>query len=204
MKRELVFATRNQHKVEEISKMIGGDIKLLSLNDIGCQDEIPEDHDTLEANALQKANFVYEKYRINCFADDTGLEVDALQGRPGVYSARYSEDIFPLVEKEKRSEANIVKLLHEMENRPNRKASFRTVICLIENAQRKYFEGRVTGTLIFEKRGSLGFGYDPIFLPDGYTQTFAEMDLISKNQISHRARAFAGLVEYISQNRSVS
>ena len=178
----IVFATNNQHKLSEIRQILGGRVEVLSLNNIGCNVDIPETGSTLEENALQKAQYVYDHYHIDCFADDTGLEVDALNGAPGVYSARYAGDGHD-------SEANMTKLLNELGENNNRSARFRTVIALIQQGEVHEFEGIVNGQIIRERRGGEGFGYDPIFQPDGYDQTFAELGLDIKNQISHRARA---------------
>lgn len=195
---KIVFATNNQHKLEEIRQILGEKFEVLSLNDIGCHDDIPEDHDTLQENALQKAQFIAEKFGYDCFADDTGLEVDALGGEPGVHSARYAA----LDGSESHdSEANMQKLLRKLGNNNNRKARFRTVIALLEsdgngNKVAKLFEGIVEGRIAYEKSGEEGFGYDPIFVPDGYDQSFAELGADIKNTISHRARAVAKLAEY--------
>jgi XTP/dITP diphosphohydrolase len=187
---KIVFATNNQHKLSEIRQILGGRVEVLSLNDIGCNVDIPETGSTLEENALQKAQYVYDHYHIDCFADDTGLEVDALNGAPGVYSARYAGDGHD-------SEANMTKLLNELGENNNRSARFRTVIALIQQGEVHEFEGIVNGQIIRERRGGEGFGYDPIFQPDGYDQTFAELGLDIKNQISHRARATRKFAEYL-------
>ena len=187
---KIVFATNNQHKLSEIRQILGGRVEVLSLNDIGCNVDIPETGSTLEENALQKAQYVYDHYHIDCFADDTGLEVDALNGAPGVYSARYAGDGHD-------SEANMTKLLNELGENNNRSARFRTVIALIQQGEVHEFEGIVNGQIIRERRGGEGFGYDPIFQPDGYDQTFAELGLEIKNQISHRARATRKFAEYL-------
>ena len=187
---KIVFATNNQHKLSEIRQILGGRVEVLSLNDIGCNVDIPETGSTLEENALQKAQYVYDHYHIDCFADDTGLEVDALNGAPGVYSARYAGDGHD-------SEANMTKLLNELGENNNRSARFRTVIALIQQGEVYEFEGIVNGEIIRERRGGEGFGYDPIFQPDGYDQTFAELGLDIKNQISHRARATRKFAEYL-------
>ena len=179
---KLVFATNNRHKLDEVRKIISGYTEIISLSDIDCHEDIPETADTLEGNALQKARYIKEHFGYDCFADDTGLEVEALDNAPGVYSARYAGPGHD-------SEANMNKLLHEMENKENRKARFRTVIALILNGKEYLFEGVVNGTIINEKRGGSGFGYDPIFVPDTYSETFAEMGNDIKNQISHRAEA---------------
>ncbi len=189
---ELVFATNNHHKINEIQHLLGEKIKLLSLSDIHCTEEIPEDHFTLEENASQKAWYIFNKYKINCFADDTGLEIEYLNRKPGVFSARYAGE-------NKDSEANIDKVLNELIGVKNRKARFRTVISLIINGQETQFEGIVEGSLLTEKHGKSGFGYDPIFLPTGYKKSFAEMSLTDKNKISHRAIAFAQLVDFIKE-----
>ena len=167
MKKKLVVATNNAHKLEEIAAILGDEMELLSLKDINCHADIPETADTLEGNAHQKAMYIYENYGMDCFADDTGLEVDALNGAPGVFSARYAGDGHD-------SEANMQKLLKELEGKENRKAQFRTAICLIMEGKEYFFEGIVKGAIIEEKRGGAGFGYDPIFVPEGYEQTFAE------------------------------
>lgn len=187
----LVFATQNLHKIEEISAILNNDCRILSLNAIGCTKTLPENQSTLEGNALEKAKFVYENYNYNCFADDTGLEIEVLNNRPGVFSARYAGP-------ENNSEANIQKILTELKGISNRKARFRTVISLIMEGQEFFFEGTVNGVIISEKRGESGFGYDPVFLPDGYSQTFAEMDLALKNTISHRALAMKKLINFLS------
>ena len=179
---KLVFATNNRHKLDEVRKIISGYTEIISLSDIDCHEDIPETADTLEGNALQKARYIKKHFGYDCFADDTGLEVEALHNAPGVYSARYAGPGHD-------SEANMNKLLHEMENKENRKARFRTVIALILNGKEYLFEGIVNGTIINEKRGGSGFGYDPIFVPDTYSETFAEMGNDIKNQISHRAEA---------------
>jgi len=187
---DLVFATNNEHKLFEIKKIIGDSFNLLSLKDIECYEDIPETGDTLEANASQKARFVYEKYGKNCFADDTGLEIEALNGAPGVYSARYAGE-------DKDAVKNMEKVLAELKGVENRKARFRTVISLIIDGEEKLFEGIVEGKIIDEKRGDKGFGYDPVFVPDGYDRTFAELELSIKNSISHRARAVEKLAQYL-------
>lgn len=190
MKHELIFATNNLHKLTEIQSLIGDTFILKSLQEIGCTEDIPETAPTLEGNALLKAQYIYAKYGKNCFADDTGLEIEALDGRPGVFSARYATD-------EHNFEANIDKVLGELTDLDNRKARFRTVIALIFKGTVFYFEGIVNGEIIKERKGIKGFGYDPVFLPDGYEQTFAEMPLSEKNKISHRARAVIKLVDFL-------
>lgn len=191
--RKLVFATNNAHKLEEIRAILGDKVEVLSLKDIQCDADIPETADTLEGNAILKAEYIYRHYGLDCFADDTGLEVEALNGAPGVYSARYAGG------EGHDSEANMRKLLAEMEGKTNRKAQFRTAICLIEGGAEHLFEGVVKGEIIEEKRGASGFGYDPVFMPEGYTETFAEMGSEEKNRISHRARAVQALCAYLNR-----
>ena len=231
---KIVFATNNKHKLDEIRSILGEDFEVLSLNDIGCHEDIPETADTLEGNALQKAQYVFEKYGYDCFADDTGLEVQALGGEPGIYSARYAAlDGDDSISHD--SEANMAKLLRKLEGIENRKARFRTVIALLTHTQsfskggksdmisvnkgnqtslpsggieggynsspregnRVGFEGIVNGSIIRERRGGEGFGYDPIFQPEGYDKTFAELGSEIKNHISHRARAVQKLADYL-------
>jgi len=187
----IVFATNNQHKLEEIRAILGSSFEVVSLADIGCHEDIPETGTTLEENALQKAQYIYDHYHTDVFADDTGLEVEALNGAPGVYSARYAGG------EGHDSEANMTKLLHELGENNNRKARFRTIIALILQGQVHLFEGIVNGEIICERRGGEGFGYDPIFQPDGYDQTFAELGNDIKNQISHRARATKKFADYL-------
>lgn len=193
MKKRLVFATNNAHKLEEIRAILGNSIEILSLADIHCHADIPETTDTLEGNARQKSRYVYEHYGLDCFADDTGLEVESLGGAPGVYSARYADG------QGHDSQANMNKLLKEMEEKNDRKAQFRTIISLIEKGEERQFEGIVKGQITREKRGESGFGYDPIFQPDGYETTFAELGSDIKNRISHRARAVAALCDYLTK-----
>lgn len=193
----LVFATNNSHKIKEIQDVLGDAIHLLSLKDIGCNEELLETHPTLEGNALEKAEYIYNKYKQNCFADDTGLEIDALNGEPGVYSARYVGELNEFPSSEARFEANIQKVLANMQGKDNRNARFRTIIVLIENGNRHYFEGIVNGTILPEKKGNQGFGYDPIFCPLGYDKSFAEMSLGEKNKISHRGIAVNKLIDYL-------
>jgi len=190
--KKLVFATNNLHKLEEIGHMIGDQFTLVSLNEIGCREDIEETEDTLEGNARLKAQFVHEKFGYDCFADDTGLEVEALQGRPGVYSARYAGEAHNF-------EANMDKVLDELKGSQDRKARFRTVIALILDRNEFLFEGIVNGIIIESRRGIAGFGYDPVFVPDGYDQTFAEMPLYKKNKISHRAIAVEKLISFLNQ-----
>lgn len=191
MKRKLVFATNNAHKLDEISSILGDKIELLSLKDINCHVDIPETADTLEGNAMLKAAYIYENYGLDCFADDTGLEVEALDGAPGVFSARYAEG------EGHNAEANMQKLLQNMQGIQNRKAQFRTAICLILDGKKHLFEGIVKGEIIKEKRGGSGFGYDPIFVPEGYIKTFAELGNETKNKISHRAQAVEKLCRFL-------
>lgn len=193
---KIVFATNNKNKLAEIREMLGDKIEVMSLADINCHEDIPETSDTLEGNALQKAHYVYDKYGMSCFADDTGLEVDALGGEPGVYSARYAGG------EGHDSEANMAKLMDKLGDNDNRKARFRTVIALITGNGEddvKLFEGVAEGDIIREKRGGEGFGYDPIFRPEGYDKTFAELGHEIKNKISHRAKAVQKLVEYLKK-----
>lgn len=188
--KEIVFATNNAHKLDEIRKIVAGEWNVLSLADIKCFEDIPETGKTLKENALQKAMFVKEHYGYDCFADDTGLMVDALGGEPGIYSARYAGEGHD-------SQANMAKLLERMEGVENRAAHFSTVICLIKDGETYFFEGRVDGTILREKQGIGGFGYDPIFKPDGYDVTFSQLDIDEKNSISHRGRATAKLIDYL-------
>ena len=192
MKRKLVFATNNAHKLEEVAAILGDKVELLSLNDIDCHTDIPETAETLEGNALLKSSFIYRNYQLDCFADDTGLEVEALNGAPGVYSARYAEG------EGHDAQANMRKLLHELEGKENRKAQFRTAISLILDGEEHLFEGIVGGVLLTVPRGTNGFGYDPIFVPDGYAETFAEMSDEAKNAISHRGRAVVKLAAFLN------
>lgn len=193
MKRKLVFATNNAHKLEEVAAILGEQIELLSLNDIGCHADIPETADTLEGNALLKSSFIFKNYGLDCFADDTGLEVEALNGAPGVYSARYAGG------EGHDAQANMLKLLRELEGKENRKAQFRTAISLILDGKEYLFEGVIKGEIIKEKRGDSGFGYDPIFKPEGYDKTFAELGNDIKNKISHRALAVQKLCEFLQR-----
>jgi XTP/dITP diphosphohydrolase len=189
--KSFVFATNNLHKLEEIKSIVSGEIPILSLEDILCREEIPETADTLEGNALLKVRYIKEHYGYDCFADDTGLEVEALNNAPGVYSARYAGESHD-------AQANLRKLLHEMKGKDNRKARFRTVIALILGDKEYTFEGVVNGSIIAEERGSRGFGYDPVFVPDGYAQTFAQLGNDLKNTISHRALACKKLATFLS------
>lgn len=187
----LVFATNNQHKLEEVRNIVSEKVRLVSLAEIGCREDIPETADTLEGNALIKARYIRQHYGYDCFADDTGLEVEALHYAPGVYSARYAGPGHD-------AEANMQKLLREMEGKTNRKARFHTVIALTLDGKESLFDGIINGTITSEKRGDSGFGYDPVFLPDGYTQTFAELGNETKNQISHRALAVRRLADFLA------
>ncbi|MEW6468166.1 MAG: non-canonical purine NTP diphosphatase [Bacteroidota bacterium] len=189
---DLVFATNNKNKLYEVSKLITSGVRLLSLADIGCAEELPETQDTLEGNALQKARYVFDRYGYNCFADDTGLEIDALGGRPGVFSARYAGE-------DKNAEANMDKVLKEMKHETNRNARFRTVIALVIGGSEYVFEGVVDGTILKEKKGEKGFGYDPVFSPVSASgRSFAQMSTEEKNQVSHRGAAVRKLVGYIN------
>jgi len=189
---KLVFATQNENKAQEIQSLLPEYFKIITLKDIRCFDEIPETAETLEGNSLLKASFISETYNLNCFADDTGLEIEALDNRPGVYSARYAGP-------EKSAAANINKVLLELEGKTARNAQFRTIITLILNKSTFTFEGIVRGEIISEKRGENGFGYDPIFVPQGEVRTFAEMSLEEKNKHSHRARAFQKMIEFLNE-----
>lgn len=189
---QLVFATNNKNKINEINQLIKAELNLLGLRDIGCFEELPETQDTIEGNALQKAKYVFENYGRSCFADDTGLEVSALNGRPGVYSARYAGE-------GRSAEDNMNKLLDEMKGVRDRSARFKTVIALVMDGKEWLFEGIVEGEILEEKRGEQGFGYDPVFRPKGYDATFAEMDMELKNRISHRGIAVRKLVEHLNK-----
>jgi len=188
---KLVFATNNQHKLHEIQHLLGDSIELLSLNDIGCLEDIPENQPTIEGNAAEKSFYVYNKYGYNCFADDTGLEIEALNGEPGVYSARYAGD-------EKDPQKNIELVLSKLNKIKNRKARFKTVISLVVDGREMQFEGIVDGEILEERRGATGFGYDPVFKPIESRLSFAEMPLSEKNKISHRGRATQKLIEYLT------
>lgn len=187
---ELVFATNNAHKLEEVQQMVRGRFVLKSLADIGCDDDIPETGVTFQENAQQKTDYLFQKYQVNCFGDDSGLEIDALNGEPGVYSARYSGS--------RDMEKNIDLVLEKLQDQENRKARFKTVISLFLNGEQHFFEGTVEGRIIASRTGTEGFGYDPIFIPEGYDQTFAEMSLEEKNKISHRSQAVAKLVGFLN------
>lgn len=190
---KLVFATNNRHKIEEVKAILGDRFELVSLAEIGCTEDIPETAETFKGNALMKARYVREHYGTDCFADDTGLEVDALGGAPGVHSARYAGN--------HDSEANIDKLLRELEKYSDRKARFRTVIALILDGEEYLFEGKVEGTIAKERMGEGGFGYDPVFVPDGYSQSFAQLGMEIKNSISHRGRAVAELCKFLNKGK---
>ncbi len=189
---EICFATNNINKIKEIENLLEGKVKLLGLEQIGCNEELPEEQKTLEGNSLQKAEYVCQKYKINCFADDTGLEVIALDGEPGVFSARYAGE-------ERDSVKNMNLLLEKLQDKENRNAQFRTVISLCLDGKVKQFEGIVKGTIIKEFKGDAGFGYDPVFVPEGYDQTFAEMSLAEKNKISHRGIAVRKLADFLNE-----
>jgi len=189
---ELVFATNNHHKLEEVSAKLGGRIKLLTLADIGCHEDIEETGTTFSENASIKSRYVYEKYGLNCFGDDSGLEVETLDGEPGVYSARYAGE-------HGNHSANIDKLLKNLEGIENRAARFVTIISLIWDGNQYFFEGTVEGTIRHERTGAQGFGYDPVFQPNGFDITFAEMSLEKKNKLSHRAKAVEKLVEFLNK-----
>ncbi|PVW14746.1 non-canonical purine NTP diphosphatase [Marixanthomonas spongiae] len=189
---KLVFATHNKNKLKEVKALLPKYIQVLSLTDIGCTEDIPETADTIEGNAILKANYVRDNYDLNCFADDTGLEVAALDGEPGVYSARYAGE-------EKNSEANIEKLLENLDGKEDRSARFKTAIALTLNHSEVLFLGICEGEITTEKKGDSGFGYDPIFKPDGFNETFAEMKLTQKSEIGHRGKAMRQLIEYLKE-----
>ena len=188
---KIVFATNNLNKLKEIKQILPVSIELLSLKDIGFEGEIPEDYETLEENSFQKAQYIFDRYKISCFADDTGLEVESLNGAPGVYSARYAgEDCV--------AENNMRKLLSEMQGKANRRAAFKTVVAFVTDTEKRAFEGVATGEILVEKQGNEGFGYDPIFKPGGYDVSYAEMSSLEKNKISHRGKAVRKFTDYIS------
>lgn len=191
---ELVFATNNENKIKEINALLTNSIKLLSLKDIGCNEDIPETADTIEGNAILKAKYVYEKYGYNCFADDTGLEIKSLNGEPGVFSARYAGE-------EKNADKNMDKVLQKLSNSSDKTAQFKTVVALVINGKISTFEGIIEGEITSEKHGKDGFGYDPIFKPNGYEITFAEMPLFEKNNISHRGRAVKKLIDFLNSTK---
>ncbi|MUP39699.1 MULTISPECIES: non-canonical purine NTP diphosphatase [Labilibaculum] len=191
---KLVFATNNLNKLKELQNLLGEEIELLSLADINCNDEIPEDHETLEENASQKARYIFNKFNVNCFADDTGLEIESLNNEPGVYSARYAGE-------ERDAKSNMKKVLENLKGVENRKSRFRTVISLLIDGNEIQFEGIVEGNILEKERGIDGFGYDPIFEPIGYDISFAEMDMTEKNKISHRGLAVRKLVDYLLSHK---
>lgn len=186
----LCFATNNQHKIEEVSRLLGNNLKIKSLQAIGCYEELLENQSTIEGNSLQKAKYVFEKYGMPCFADDSGLEIDALNGEPGVHSAYYSGS--------RDFDSNIALVLKKLNGISQRKAQFKTVITLISANIQQQFEGVLRGTIIFKKRGTNGFGYDPIFMPDGYNKTLAEFTIDEKNKISHRSVAWKALINFLT------
>lgn len=190
--KKLVFATNNAHKLSEVKAILEPEYQIISLADLNCNDDIPETAITLEGNALIKANYIFDKFGLDCFADDTGLEVESLNGEPGVYSARYAG-------KNNDAKKNMIKVLNLLGNSENRKACFRTVIALIQNGETTFFEGKINGKISFEPTGNSGFGYDPIFLPEGYSLSFAELGSQEKNLISHRALAVKKLTEHLKQ-----
>ncbi|HYG39224.1 MAG TPA: RdgB/HAM1 family non-canonical purine NTP pyrophosphatase [Cytophagales bacterium] len=192
---KLCFATNNAHKIHEVKALLGNEFEILSLEKIGFKDDLAEDHETLEGNSLQKAEFIYNKFRISCFADDSGLEVPSLNYQPGARSARYAGN-------QRNDQANNSLLLDNLSNSLDRRARFRTVISLIINDEKHQFEGIVEGEIIKEQRGHSGFGYDPLFVPSGYTQTFAEMTLPEKNSMSHRAKAVEKLIRFLQKYNS--
>jgi XTP/dITP diphosphohydrolase len=196
-KMKLVFATNNPHKLKEIRTMLEGSITILSLKDIGCDDELPETSPTLRGNAIQKAKYVFDKYGMNCFADDTGLEIESLGGRPGVYSARYSGV-------NSSNDDNVSKVLNELKGVEDRNARFKTVIALLTGQEEKCFEGIVEGKITEVRKGDRGFGYDPVFVPENADQTFAEMSESEKNKISHRRRALDKLVSYLAESNVIN
>lgn len=191
---KIVFATNNENKIKEIQSMLPQNIEIISLESIGCHEEIPETADTIEGNAILKANYVTEKYGYDCFADDTGLEVDSLNGEPGVYSARYAG-------KQRSSEDNMDKLLLNLESKTNRGAQFKTVITLNLKGEQYLFTGIARGEITLEKNGNQGFGYDPIFRPENYQETFAQLSLEIKNRISHRGKATQELIAFLNKNK---
>jgi XTP/dITP diphosphohydrolase len=193
-KRKLLFATNNSHKLREICEIAGSEFEIIGLKDVGFEDDIPETQDTIEGNAIQKAWFIYDKFHIDCLADDTGLEIDALDGRPGVYSARYAGEGCSF-------DDNIEKVLRELHDSVDRKARFRCVVCLILEGKEYLFEGRINGNITKERNGTGGFGYDPVFIPDGYNQTFAEMPPYLKNGISHRGRAVTKMMRFLDDGK---
>lgn len=188
--KKIVFATNNNHKLSEVREILAPEYEIISLAQLNCFDDIPETATTLEGNALIKAEYIYKKFGVDCFADDTGLEVEALNGEPGVYSARYAGE-------NQDAKANVAKLLSNLSDNKNRKACFKTVIVLLINGEKRIFEGRIDGEIGYSPTGDTGFGYDPIFIPTGYSQSFAELGSEIKNEISHRALAVKKLAEYL-------
>ncbi len=197
--KKIVFATNNSHKLSEIRSILKDHFEIISLEELGCHDDIPETAETLEGNARQKAQYISERYSVDCFADDTGLEVEALDGGPGIYTARFG--VMNGFGDSHDAEANTRCLLHKLQGIDNRKAQFRTAIALVKDGREYLFEGIVKGAITTEKRGEKGFGYDPVFIPEGYTETFAELGVDIKNQISHRARAVARLAEFLNNQQ---
>ncbi|NQX42737.1 XTP/dITP diphosphohydrolase [Pedobacter steynii] len=195
MRQELVFATNNKHKTEEVSKLLLNEYKVLNLSDIGCTVDIPETGDTFEENAFLKSSYVVENYQLDCFADDSGLEIEALNNEPGVYSARYSG--------QKDDQVNMKLVLQKMKGLSNRKARFKTVISLIQGQKNYLFEGVINGYILENPIGDQGFGYDPVFVPEGYEQSFAQMNIEQKNQISHRAIAMRKLIAFLKEQQPV-
>lgn len=195
MKKELIFATSNPHKIQEVREILGDKFIIKSSKDVGCREELPETQETLEGNALQKARYLKAHYHVDCFAEDTGLEVVALGGEPGVRTARYAGD-------HRDAQANMDLLLKKLAGKTDRSAQFRTAIALLQGDRTHLFEGVVTGRIAEEKCGSGGFGYDPVFIPDGYTKTFAELEDTEKNKISHRAKAIAALTAFLGKQHS--
>lgn len=191
---KICFATNNKKKIEEVKAALGPGFQLVSLQEIGCDEELPETGDTLDHNAFQKARYVKDHFGVDCFADDTGLEVDALDGAPGVYSGRFAGE-------PRSDERNIDLLLEKMEGKPNRKARFRTVVALILEGEEYQFEGIAEGEILKERVGQKGFGYDPVFQPEGFDKTFAELSLEEKNEISHRGKAVKALIEFLNQRK---
>ncbi len=188
--KKIIFATNNLHKLSEVRALLGGAFEVVSLKELGFEEDIPETGTTLAENASQKSYYIYERYGLDCFADDTGLEVDALDGAPGVYSARYAGEHASY-------EENVTKLLQELKSKTNRTARFKTVVSLILNGEEFQFEGRVEGRILTQRSGSSGFGYDPVFQPEGYSESFAEMPSDLKNRISHRGRAMQKLFVFL-------
>ncbi len=192
---KIVFATNNQHKIKEINEVLEGAFEIVSLQDIGCEEDLPETQPTLEGNALQKARYVLDQYGADCFSEDTGLEIEALNGEPGVITARYAGE-------QRNPEDNMNMVLQKLQDAGNRRARFRTVIALLLRGEEHLFEGIVEGHIATEKRGTGGFGYDPIFIPDGFDQTFAELPSSTKNDISHRARATRKLIAFLMEHKA--